>query len=178
MTQGTKPCTVCHIAHKCEESCIRYKQYRYGADKAQHMMTPLDRAVTRLPHGPWNLSSHRSCAEKELALCLVLGGVQTCRPTVSYYCGHPDEYEGLMVNRVSIEARPGVLWCGEHLLYECLDRCGVRYSGAASDQHMQASWLPGQQDEYSQARTINPLLICCYFDAIKELKDRGKLKYE
>jgi len=143
------------------------------------MKSELQVVFDNLPQGG-SFGRHRSCIEKEMAIVLVLGGIKTLRPGVSYYIGNDNELNGLLVNPNSIITEPYIYYKNGNFFWKVLEKCGIKYCGSTNNDnpkksYAQASWLPESQEKYTIAVDIRPLLICTYFDVIKRLDDEKLL---
>ena len=151
-------------------------------------MLTLQQHFNNLPYS-FRHSSARDCIEKRMAITLVLGGIQTLKPTHSYCHGHNNELDSLLISNNSLIAKPYIPFTYDtiindkkrkekgNLFWAVLRKCNISYSGGANfdnpklSSYAQASWLAKSQKD----KHIDHLTLVAYFNEIKELYDNKLL---
>lgn len=171
-----------------------------------HTLTPARRVrefkslFLALPR-PRYSESIRTCIEKQVAVVLYLGGVQSLHLCASYWCSGPSSFSGMAVPNNSIIARPyitfdardhervppAVTWASPTtaLLWAVLRKCEISFSGGAGEGNagrkggiMQASWCPRPPSSENHWRQdINAPMVCAYFGEIKRMDEAESLDW-
>jgi hypothetical protein len=115
----------------------------------------------------------RTSPEKSFALALLAGGVKSVKLSASYLCDGPNNRDGCLVSRLSIEAIGGERVGRDHMLWAILRRLNISFSGSGNGKDWaQASWHPeshnsSERDAYY--RLLDLPMVVCYFNALKDL---------
>lgn len=131
--------------------------------------------VSRALRG-YSPEGHRTCSEKNFALALIEGGVDSVKLTESYWCTGRNNRNGCKISPYSIEARGGIRVGDEHILWAILHYLHIGFSGCGDHRkgYAQASWLPEAHNAHERDiyfRLLDLPMVVHYFNVLKTLPE-------
>lgn len=112
-----------------------------------------------------------------IARALYEYGIKIVRPSCHFIAGRED-IDHIDIWMTSIVCEPCIKVLSKNkerpLLWAILDELDIRFSGGASEEHMQASFVDSNLLGYRvKSRSAKEIIssTCLYFDAIKRFKD-------